>query len=104
MSVTCPTVTVTAPSAPANITANAITPNGAISCSGACTKTFYLQWINNGQQAGSFVPKLVIGGTTVYGNVTQGQSQTLQPGSALLDSFTVEFTTAGTYTVCPVPN
>jgi hypothetical protein len=98
MTVTCPTITVTAPPA-ANITATSITPS-VTTCQEPCSLTVSVTWTNQGGTADTFIPNILV--DSVAG--TPFPSESLNPGASTTHSFSVSGLSHGSHTICPSPN
>lgn len=107
MTVTCPTVTVTAPAPPApppTTPANIICYNFSAAPSSTVPSTVNVigMWRNDGGTAGTFTPKVSFNGAP---GLALDQAQTLQPGATYSPGpVGIQNVSPGTYTVCPVPN
>lgn len=88
-------VTVTAP---ANITATAITLN-VTTCTEPCDLTVDITWVNNGQMVGTFIPTIVVDSVS-----TSLEPEDLNPGQYVTKTFQLTGLTIGTYLICPDPN
>ena len=100
MTVTCPTINVTAPPAGLpNITATTITPS-VTSCQELCSLTVDVTWTNNGTASGIFIPGIQVG-TEPPSMLVE---ETLGAGMSVTKTFNITGLTTGTYTICPIPN
>lgn len=99
MTVTCPTINVTAPPTGPYITATSITPS-VTTCQAPCTLTVSVTWTNQGDTAGTFAPNLSIDDTPG----TAFASESLNPGATITHTFNISNIGQGSHTICPIPN
>ena len=100
MTVTCPTINVTAPPAGLpNITATTITPS-VTSCQELCSLTVDVTWTNNGTVSGLFTPGIQVG----IEPPSMLAEETLDVGMSITHTFNITGLVQGSYTICPIPN
>lgn len=100
MTVTCPTITVEAPTVGLpDITATSITPS-VTNCQELCSLTIDVTWTNQGNASGIFAPGIQVGNETPL----MLAEETLDIGMTTTHTFSITGLVQGSYTICPIPN